>query len=171
MRRWVFSIFFALSACAEGGRVPRDASVSDDGVAPARFCSYISQNYDLAPQVIDLGPARGERLRFVIPEIPDLNQIAYANLIFLSRDSDNPQSEGMIVVNNGTMQLPANSSWSKRTVVNSLDISDFLISGINVIDFVPTRQDRNYFEISKVRIDILAQIHSCPRQLPLPVGD
>jgi hypothetical protein len=131
----------------------------------------VSQTYESTPQIIDIGPASGQRLRFVIPEIPSLDYIAYANLVFLSRDAENPQNEGLIYVNNGTFNIPAHSSWVKRTIVNSIDISDFLISGINVIDFIPTRTDRNYFEISRVRIDILAQVHSCPRQLPLPVGD
>lgn len=153
--------------------MPGSDAGSDDGpmttgAAVPMDCSYEASDFDAPLSWLDTPVGAGDVLEFTVGGLPDPAAVSVATLHFDTFDADHPGQEGTVFVNGqGPLELPANEAWDEGEGTGSLDVSELVVAGDNVIEFgggsVPTG---NYYAVGRVRIELTATVVECPPAPP-----
>ena len=142
---------------------------ADAFTPPAMACSYRSSSYAGAPLELDVGPTSSERLRFMVPSLPDPALVESATLRFSIFDADHPGQEGVIRVNGGApLDIPAMAGWDNVESVVTIDVTGQTIAGDNAIELGPGPLDRSFFRVSLVSLELSARVTECLPSDPPP---
>jgi hypothetical protein len=152
----------------DSGRPP-DAPLDAPEAPPLRDCSYRSTRFEALPLELDVGPTSTERLRFVVPGLPEPAQIASATLRFTVFDADHPGEEGVIRLDGSPpLDLPAMLGWDNVEAEVTVDVTGRTRAGDNVVEFGPGPLPRSFFRVSRLALDVSARLDACTPEGPPP---
>jgi hypothetical protein len=148
---------------------PPDAPLDAPAEPPLRACTYRASSFDAPPVELDVGPTSSERLRFVVPGLPEPSRLATATLRFTVFDADHPGEEGVIRVAGGPpLDLPAMVGWDNVEAEVTVDVTGMTAAGENVVEFGPGPLPRSFFRVSRLALDVSARLDACEPAGPPP---
>lgn len=147
-----------------------ETSAAETGPPPAaKVCAFPAAG---GPGLVELKVPKGstERLKFVVPGLPEPALVARATLTYRSYDADHPGEEGQVFLNGGApLDLPADPAWENAEQDHALEITGATLAGDNLVEFgAGTFVDGTFYRIGQVVIEVEATLEACPEPPPPP---
>lgn len=147
-----------------------ETSAAESGPPPAvKVCAYPAAG---GSGLVELKVPKGstERLKFVVPGLPEPALVTRATLTYRSYDADHPGEEGQIFLNGGApLDLPADPAWENAEHDHALEITGATLAGDNLVEFgAGTFIDGTFFRVGQVVIEVEATLEACPEPPPPP---
>lgn len=142
----------------------------EPGPPPAvKVCAYPAAG---GPGLLELMVPKGsaERLKFVVPGLPDPASVTRATLRYRSYDADHPGEEGQIFVNAGApIAMPADAAWENAEQEHALEITGATIAGDNTVEFgAGSFAGGTFYRVGQVTLEVEATLEACPEPPPPP---
>lgn len=143
---------------------------AETGTPPAlKTCAYPAVG---GPGLVELMVPKGstERLKFVVPGLPEPGLVAAATLRYRGYDADHPGQEGEIFVNGGApIEMPADAAWENAEQEFAIDVGGRTIAGDNVVEFGAGSFDGGtFYRVGQVQLEVQAELDACPEPPPPP---
>jgi hypothetical protein len=140
--------------CDVGGDPPcEDPDYQDPpvGTPGGPACPELrSREYSGGERLLDVQVCSETRLTFHIDQVPDPADLTWAELTMELHDSDHPNEEGTVWINdNGPLQLPARAEWDDQTAPATIPLPlNYLVAGTNTIEFGAGPRTRTYYSVN-----------------------